>query len=297
MGRRGAGGPHETVQPHRSGEPSIGLSAPCASSWSSAPRCWRCPPPPPRPRPRAMCSCSPTTDERACARRPSAARSTCPAPPGGLPHPPRGPAPRPARRSPASSPGCATPAPSIRPATTSCARATAPRERPPAGCRAPAGPSWPPWCARSRTSPAAVSSAVPPRPPVPHARPQPRVVDDRPAPGRRAADRVRGIRARLAVLRGPGAPAPAAGQLRQAQRLLDGRPPLQRPHGGDDGRAAAARGQPRRRRGVGVLLLLRRRAPAVGERHGAGHRGAGARAGRDPARAPGRRLPCRPDAR
>ena len=111
----------------------------------------------------------------------------------------------------------------------------------------------------------------------------------------RAADRVRGLRARVAVLRGPGAPAPAAGQLRQAQRLLDRRAALQRPHGGDDGRAAAAGGQPRRRRGVGVLLHLRRRAPAVGERDGPGDRRAGAGAGGDPARAPGRRLPGRPE--
>ena len=92
------------------------------------------------------------------------------------------------------------------------------------------------------------------------------------------------------VLPGPGAADPAARQLRQGQRddLLLPRDLRRALRAG--GRAQAAhrdvgdRGRPRRVHHVGVLLLLRRRQPALDQRHGAGHRHPGARARREPAR-------------
>ena len=85
------------------------------------------------------------------------------------------------------------------------------------------------------------------RPAVADARAQPPVVDDRAAARLRPARRLRRLRARLAVLPRPGDPAPAAGELRQAQRALAGQG-LRRPDGGDARRDA----RPRRQRGDGV---------------------------------------------
>ena len=84
------------------------------------------------------------------------------------------------------------------------------------------------------------------------------------------------------ALLGPGPPAPAAGELEarepHARRLCARRGVLQ-PHPpgppgprADPHRLAALAALHR----LGVLLLLRRRLAAVDERHGAGHRGAGA---------------------
>ena len=76
--------------------------------------------------------------------------------------------------------------------------------------------------------------------------------------------------ARLAVLPGPGPRVPPARQLRQAQPAL-GQP--QRRHGPAARRAARPARPARRRRGLGVLLHLRRRPAAVGlgPRPGHGH--------------------------
>ena len=129
---------------------------------------------------------------------------------------------------------------------------------------------------------------APPRPDA-DARAQPRVVDHAGAAPLRRARELPGLRARVADDRRPGPAAPSARQLRQAQRALGAR--AQRPGGGDARRAAAPRRAAGRRAGVGVLLRVRRRAAAVGERARAGHRAAGDHARGDEARPPGGRLP------
>ena len=121
---------------------------------------------------------------------------------------------------------------------------------------------------------------------------QPRVVDHRAAARLRPAGRVPGLRAGLAVLPRPGPAAPDARQLRQAERAVGHA--RERAAGGDARRAAAAGGRAGRRARVGVLLHVRRRPAAVGERARAGDRGAGAGARGHAAAARGRRAADRP---
>src|SRR5919108_468363 len=132
---------------------------------------------------------------------------------------------------------------------------------------------------------------------VPDAPAQPRVVVEWPAARRGSARELRGLRAGLAVLPGPGDPAAPARELRQAQRLRQGQPAQQRAQHGAARRADGDRGAARRRAGVGALLHVRRRTPAVGLEPRAGNGAAGDRAvglqarpdggaaARDPARA------------
>ena len=96
--------------------------------------------------------------------------------------------------------------------------------------------------------------------------------------GERRARLVPRLRAGLAVLPRPGPPAPPARQLRQAQRVREGLQAQQRAQHGAAGRAAVDRRPARRRARVGVLLHVRRRRAAVGQRARAGHRAAGDRA-------------------
>ena len=110
--------------------------------------------------------------------------------------------------------------------------------------------------------------------------------------GLRPAGRVPGLRAGLAVLPRPGPAAPDARQLRQAERAVGHA--RERAAGGDARRAAAAGGRAGGRARVGVLLHVRRRPAAVGERARAGDRGAGAGARGHAAAAPGRRAADRP---
>ena len=121
-------------------------------------------------------------------------------------------------------------------------------------------------------------------PALPHAAAQRRVVVDPAAARRRPARHVRGLRARLAVRARPGPPAPPARQLRQAQRLRQGQQAQQRAQHRAARRADGDRGAARRRARVGVLLHVRRRQAAVGQRARAGHRPAGDRALRGQAR-------------
>ena len=100
----------------------------------------------------------------------------------------------------------------------------------------------------------------------------------------RPARHVRGLRARLAVRARPGHPAPPARQLRQAQRVREGQQAQQRAQHGAARRADVGRRAARRRARVGVLLHVRRRQAAVGQRPRAGHRPAGDRALRGQAR-------------
>jgi hypothetical protein len=125
------------------------------------------------------------------------------------------------------------------------------------------------------------------------ARPQPSLVDDgAPADGR-AARRLRGLGARLAVLPGRGPAAPGPRELRQAQRALGGQA-LRRPPRRAARRAARAAGRARRRPRVGVLLHLRRREAALGVRARAGDRHPGAGPRVDPPEAQGGGPPRRP---
>ena len=94
--------------------------------------------------------------------------------------------------------------------------------------------------------------------------------------GERPAHLVPRLRARLAVRARAGPPDPPARQLRQAQRVRE----VQAQHPAQHAaarRAAGDRRPARRRARVGVLLHVRRRRAAVGQRPRPGHRAAGDR--------------------
>ena len=111
---------------------------------------------------------------------------------------------------------------------------------------------------------------------LPDARAQRPVVDDRPAARRRRNASLPGFRPRLGVLPRAGTRAPDPRELRPGGRPVR-RGPLSIPgtrvlaRGADPSRCAAGG-----RDQLGVRLQLRRRAPTLGERDGAGDRARGA---------------------